>query len=432
MYNIYYLDNHTSFGIKHVLSYYLQSKPLSITGIPIISNTPDVLYNLFDTKNNPDFANIPNEKTTYFMFSVKSTNDYYYVFEVIKYLREMFPVINIKIIIGGAAIESIDVNSLIVNYPEISYLVYGKGEEIFSKIIDDQLTNGVYYDKDFDIIKPYIVLPPFLQNVNEISIFFEGNVCKWGRCQFCFLEKEKSLKKTALDVAKQIMYYYKNHNIKIFNIYDLYLNFGILKELLDILISVGITDVSFKSIGMHLKSDFKLIAPYFKVFKTLFLDTGWGVEFLDNDILDLYQKNITVEDVFEVAKITNGIGMPFSAFMLNGLPNVSDDNLKNNLDNLMKLDEYVYKYKVSFFILNNKVPVYRKPDIFKIKLLDKFTLHDFDYNLPEIETYLYNFESLINGKYLTRREEYSRYEDILNVLTVKGNSGISQVPLERK
>ena len=124
--------------------------------------------------------------------------------------------------------------------------------------------------------------------------------------------------------------------------------------------------------------------------------------------------------------------MPFSAFMLNGLPNVSDDNLKNNLDNLMKLDEYVYKYKVSFFILNNKVPVYRKPDIFKIKLLDKFTLHDFDYNLPEIETYLYNFESLINGKYLTRREEYSRYEDILNVLTVKGNSGISQVPLERK
>ena len=131
-----------------------------------------------------------------------------------------------------------------------------------------------------------------------------------------------------------------------------------------------------------------------------FLDSGGekvlvGVESGSQKILDRIKKKLKIEEIIKRTKWINELGIPWSAFIIVGLP-------FETLDDLKKTEELIYKIQPTFASINRFTP-YPGTEIFKefyfdldLSLRDLFQLNS---NVPthlsqEIEDYIdHMFES---------------------------------------
>jgi len=369
MKNLYYFKNEINLGIENIISYYLNF-------------SDDILINNI----NEDFSNIIDDELSYLLFSIRTTKEYQKLFGYIDLMRNLYS-FKFKIIIGGGAVDTIDLSELLQFFPEINFIVIGRGEEVFKEIITNNLLPGIYYDNDFKNIEYYVSNKIFLNNKNEIIISFDGNDCAWDRCDFCQLSNNEKYKNSIETILNKIIYYTSN-NIKRFFIIDNYLNINKFIKLLNLLLDNNISNIEFEISGIHIQSNIKLLKPFINKFK--FINMGFGVEFLDDEILKLYNKGITVSQIENSINICYDLGINYSTFLLFGLPLVKQINIDNFYKNLEKLDSKIFNYRISYFNLNEKIKMFNNLEKFKVRLLDKKCI---EYNNLKIKTCNFNFES---------------------------------------
>jgi len=332
------------------------------------------------------------------------------LFKTIEYFRENKK--NISIILGGAGLYGFNLEEMIKYYPEIKYIVVGMGEKIFAKIVKNSLDPGIYYEKSFDIEK-YRMIDMFINTLDDMNISFDRSHCLWGKCKFC--HHSNSVTPNSFDeVLEEVLYYY-DKGIKKFNVIDNFLIFNKFYKLLDELLLRNINDVSFYLMGVHVQSDWNRIHEYVPKFQKLITNIGVGFEFLDDEILKLYNKRSTVKRIFEFSEYFYNNGVRFTPFMLASLPSVSDKNIMLNNENFEKIYNQVYHVNLSHFLLSPSIQIFNEKEKHGIKLNKNYTMKDFSLKLEKISTDYFDFDTFNKDKntFFSRKEELNRYSHLL-------------------
>ena len=392
--NFYFVDDKGSPPIKRLISYCVyKNVPISIKMIKSI-------------------LEIPNDKNSFYLKSIFSYSNLISLFDEIKLLRNKYRNLEISIAIGGAGLFSINFEQIRAIYPEIKFIILGEGEDLFSKITQREIQPGVYTNSVE--IESYKILPDLAKTIDGINISFDKTNCAWNKCQFCYHSSNVKINDFS-KILSEVLYYYEI-GVRKFNIIDNFLVFGKFYRLLDELLLRGINDVCFYLMGVHVNSNWNRMHEYVPKFKHLVTDIGVGFEFLDNEVLSLYNKGTTVEKITDFSNYFYDLGVHFSPFFLASLPKISDKNIENNFSNLDKIYHTFYHINLSHFLLSDELPIFKEQDKYEIKIKNKYDMSNHKEGLEKIETNYYNFLSYNKdrGLYLTRQQEFDRYSYLLN------------------
>ncbi|MCF7870405.1 MAG: radical SAM protein [Candidatus Omnitrophica bacterium] len=356
----------------------------------------------FSAEEVEDITQVENSEKSYYLFGVYYYKDINTLINNIKKAKEYFHEIKFNIIIGGFGLYGLDFEELKKLFPEINYIILGKGEKLLSKILDNNLQPGLYLEKEK--IEPYNILPSFIKNFKRVEISFDNSRCVWNRCKFCHHSTiPKSHVNEVKDVFEKIVYNY-NIGVRKFYFYDNFLIFNKFYKLLDLLLENKMTDINFKIFGVHVKSNYNKLHKYLPKFNNLISDLSVGYEFLDDKILRKYDKGITVRDILKFDEYVSKNNIKTNVYLLYGLPGANENNINNHFNNLKKINSRFFN--TSFFLLNEKIYMFKHLDEFGIKLKRKYTLKDYMYTMPEIHTYNWDFET--DGK--SRKEVFEQYK----------------------
>ena len=374
---------------------------------------------------------IEDSSENYYLFSFFSINEYKTFNETIASFRRG-NIKNVKIIVGGSALLFLDNPSdLFEFYPEISYIVMGKGENVINHLLTENVSQRqIFHDKDFGQVESYLIRDSFINDIGPvIKITFDDQYCPWRKCSFCqyVLDLSSSYKNSVEDVYNEISYYYER-GFKEYLFYDNWTPLNKVTELFDLLLENNINDIRFSILSIHINNNaYKSLAPYIEKFKPgLFTMSIFGVEFLDDEILSTYNKGINVNKISEVVDFCSDTNLPFGACILYGLPLVENRHIENHINNFNQLDLH-NRMKggtcFSFFILNKHLDVYKDPDFFKIKIKNNYTLTDFYNDLPELKLINVDFDQWDDdkNKWLNRDEVIEKYLQFDDLFYVKSD-----------
>jgi hypothetical protein len=364
-----------------------------------------------------DIPNIENNRESFFLFSICTPDDLYIFDRLIDAFRTDLKTIDFNIVIGGTLLYAIDSNDLLKFYPEISFICIGKGEEFLLNLFsNNNLPFGIYHAHQFSNIRNYRIADVFLNKNSIISLTFNDNRCSWGKCMFCHHSPKSVVreKNTSETIAEDIIYYKQKHQIRNFYIYDNETNPNDLKELLISLQKKSALDnVYFDIFGIRIGRNYSGLIALIKELKYNPLNSAsWGVEFYCNEILELYQKGITTEDVDVVLEEFHNIGVKNKVFLLLGLPMVNMKNIQNHL-RIKDKAHLVHEFRTSFFRLSEQTRIWNKKDNFRIQTQEPYEINDLSHNytFPKIETKYFRFLSLDpdTNQWFTRKEVYEKY-----------------------
>lgn len=409
--NLYYLADYDNpkfnAGLYNILSYY-------------ISNNPDKKISIHEQLHLDDFYNIINDENSYVLISISFFSEFWKLDEIMKILRKL-QVKKYNLVVGGSAIVHFYYDELIKYYPELDFVVEGKGELILEGILNKKLQPGFHKD-NLTKIPTYLLSDFFVKKLpnTSIPIAFTGTNCVWDKCDFCHHHDKDGHNNTPDEIFNLIKYYYTKYNKRDFFITDNYLILQNFYKLLDMLISEGMNDVQFDGIGMHIQANYKRLGDYVDKFSRPIFGPrmGWGIEFLDDEVLAMYHKGTTVDKIFEHAKFMNDINMPFHAFMLLGLPNLSNKNIQNGLDNLIKYYDMFKTCGLSHFALDSNMRMFNEPEKWNIQILSRIPLNlQFDSVYP-IKTRVHNYKvfDLDNKEWISREkylDKFYQHEELL-------------------
>lgn len=401
-------------GIYTLLSYY-------------ISNNPNKNISIHEFSEIEDFYKIENEVESFVLISIPFFEEIWKIDSILKILRKKIPNIvdkKYQILLGGASIPQIIPESIFKYFPEIDYIINGKGEAITEKIINGEIRKkGVYNGDEFEF-KTYPLHSFFvnkLKNVN-LPIFMDGLKCPWGKCKFCLHSENDHIHRSSKEVFELLKWHYIKDNKKDFYMCDNWLNLGKMYRVFDMLLAEGMNDVTFEFFGAHIKNNYKELGKYIPKFNSNFIrKVSWGVEYIDDEVLSLYEKGITVNNIFEHAKIINEIGLNLNVYILLGLPGIKQKNIDTMYNNISLYDKYVNKYQISTFTLDSNIDVFKNPEKFGIKIGSRTPLN-FQYNSinPLLSTiYSYEVFDYENQKFISQEENIKRFQGIYNVMHEK-------------
>lgn len=393
-------------GYLGLLSYYMDKHP----GRKININE----YTIFD-----NFSDLNNKEDSYVLLSFPFFEDWWKIDIILEKLKKSFSEKKYKILLGGSALYQIVIDDIKKYYPEIDYIVIGRGELLFEKIINNEIKPGIY--KSENITPFYKIHPMFLNKTDaQLLLTLDGATCSWGKCSFCFANYEKKVYDVD-QVFEIIKYYYQIFNRKNFYFTDNYLNPQKLYNLLDKLLLEGIDDITFNGLGMHINSNYKRLKDYIPFFKNKLMgDVKWGVEFLDDDILNIIKKGTNVQKIFEHANFMQDNNLELWVYLINGLPLIGQKNIDNHINNLIKYDKYVKHYSISSLTLEENMEMFKMPEKYGLEILDRTALN-FQYKskYPILTTIFgYNILNPDTGKYLSAKENLERFNEVNKYLTI--------------
>jgi len=412
MKNIYYyikdINNYQNYnwGIFSVLSYY-------------IKNNKNSEYSINEINEINELDNFENKENTFILISIPffhQINILDIIINKLKFLVDNIENKKYKIILGGAAVPQIVPETIHEYFPEIDYIVFGHGEEITKKIINGEINipgvyNGNEYPYKLDSFHEF-----FTNKLTKIPIIIDGLKCPWNKCKFCIHSTDDKINLSVNDTITIIKDYY-NMGKKDFYICDNWLNMNKFYKILDILLAEGMDDIQFELFGVHITSNYKKLIEYIPKFKNNLITTStWGVEYLDDEVLDLYQKGITVEKIFEHGKFMKESGIELEVYMLMGLPGLKQHNIDLMYENLLKYDKYVSSYRYSTFTLDSNIDVFKNPNKYGLKIGKQSTLnYQFQISKPLLSTiYSYEIYNYEESKFISSEDNIKRYKHIID------------------
>lgn len=432
MKNVYYFDNDIVKLLKlnekemEPPSYYIECPTIAL---------PEYLISYYKTYGNhnneinfiklnriEDYVNIIDDNNSYILFSALDINEFILFNELYNLMSDFR---NVNFVLGGAFLYILEVQDLIQYYTKKLYFFEGKGEEFLIKLLDDRLSPGVYRDLDFNKIKNYKILPEYLNKHKIISLTFRDSRCSWSRCKFCHHSIYSHRKViTKAEMVENIKYYYR-YGMKSFIIYDNEIIPDLLSDTLEELINNDITDIELEIFGLRLEyfNKVKRLANNLSLFKNVKI--SMGLEFLDQDLLDLFDKGIMLNEAMSIIDLLlkyNNIYV--MVYLLLGAPKTSEKalfKLKEFIENYQS----IYDFRASFFRLSDLTDIYKNPDHFDIKILNNnYTLKDFityyENNLPALRTKYIDFlmKDPDTDKWVTRKEVLDKHSKFLRIYSV--------------
>ena len=269
---------------------------------------------------------------------------------VLERVRELNPAITV--IIGGALVSSIPVPLIKKLRPD--YTVLGEGEATLLELLDHiekggtaaeasgiaglgLLLNGMvqFTPKrpqlmDLDVLPiPDLFLFPSVQQNPEIpELGLTTSRGCYGRCSFCFLNMHKLSYKSPERFEREVADLVAKHNIKYFYVNDLTFTSDLERtyRICDVLAKFNLT--------WTCSTRVEQIEPELLAYmhKCGCRDIWYGVESVDQTVLDLANKATKVEEIeFAVAETVKA-GIKVAANLIVGLPGESQESLRKMMD----------------------------------------------------------------------------------------------------
>lgn len=360
----------------------------------------------------------------YLLFSIRYYKELASFHRTMVQLREAGPVP--PLIVGGTLVASLDAEELRAAYPEIVYLVVGKGEEVLLNLVEHRPPAGVYQAEAHPRIRPYQLDIERFRDLGSAMVTFRQS-CRWRRCRFCHHEGsvyERSQRWTGASDLVRLL----EHGVDRFLVYDNDLDLRHFCEVLHgVRERVGDVEAVFGTLGTRIlraaevpRTIEQLEAVRSRWPRLRINELNFGVEFDEQEVLDLYDKGIRLRDIDTTldglldAFPDIGIGV----YLLAGLPRVTQRQIDASAEFDQRFGPRLARHgpeqiRLSNFLLSPHVDVYRDAEQFQIRIGEPYGVNDFRHvdGLPDIRTQYLRFEAFDDdlGRYATRRETFRKY-----------------------
>jgi radical SAM superfamily enzyme YgiQ (UPF0313 family) len=166
---------------------------------------------------------------------------------------------------------------------------------------------------------------------------------------------------------------------------------------------------------MRISDDFSRLAATLELWEENPVKTVcWGIEFFDQEILDLYKKGIQCDDIITVLSLFKSLDIQNVAYILLGLPRVRNKHIKNLLQFKKNFSYLIQCFRPSFFRLSSETPIWMDPLTYGIRIKTAYRANDLSPKkiLPVIETKYYRFESRDEDDrcWKDRQEVFEKYK----------------------
>jgi len=271
-------------------------------------------------------------------------------------VRELNP--NVPIVIGGALVSSLP--EPLINGLQADYAVLREGEATLLDLLDHLEQGGtaegargiyglgirangkVHFTPERQQINNLDVLPipdlflyPGVQKdpvIPELGLT-TARGC-YGRCTFCFLNMRKLTYKSPARFEKEVADLVTKHSIKYFFVNDLTFTSNLERsyEICDILKNHGLT--------WSCSTRVERVRPELLAYmhKSGCREIWYGVESLEQDVLNLSNKMTKVDEIEHAVRETEKAGIQVMANLMVGLPGESDESLRKMMDFCKRTD----------------------------------------------------------------------------------------------
>ena len=286
------------------------------------------------------------------------------VYEFIAELKKEFP--NVKIVTGGAGGSTFE--DQVIKDTRVDYVITREGERALVELLEGwplEDVQGLVYMKDgvikknslrqfnFDVSSlpfPAYDLFPIREYVDAKIPIVTSRGCPY-QCTFCAMKKSMGVAwrpRTPENIVAEIKHWY-NQGFRQFHFVDD--NFTLDMARAEVLCGAIINS------GMKIKWDLRNGIRADRVNEQLLQkmkDSGcfyfaFGIESMDQQVLDKMKKNLKVEVIYEAVKIAEKVGIPFGGFFIIGL-------LDDTYEKFLKSYEFAKKIPFEEVRFYNPIP----------------------------------------------------------------------------
>jgi radical SAM superfamily enzyme YgiQ (UPF0313 family) len=269
---------------------------------------------------------------------------------VLQRVRELNP--GVTTLIGGALVSSLPEPLILGLQPD--YTILGEGEATLLELLDHIEGGGLPADAahitglglildgkvqftprrpqlmDLDVLPiPDLFLFPSVQQNPEIpELGLTTSRGCYGRCSFCFLNMEKLSYKSPERFEREVADLVAKHSIKYFYVNDLTFTSDLERtyRICDVLKRYGITWTCSTRVE-------RIVPELLRYMHACGCrDIWYGVESVDQKVLDLADKATKVEEIEYAVAETVKAGIKVAANLIVGLPGESEESLRKMMD----------------------------------------------------------------------------------------------------
>lgn len=291
-----------------------------------------------------------------------------------------------KIILGGLHGTTSHVDNV------FDSVIIGEGELSIVEALCDHKKNKLKRFYQTSLIKDINELPFPARDLLPEDSFINDTLCEWGNratsiiisrgcpfnCSFCSIEsiwKRRTRYRSPENVVKEIKELIENYSVKYLRFQDdtLTANKKWIIQLCDIM-----TDLNIKW-RANTRVDFTDMSVLEKMVKAGCYELDFGVEDVSQEVLDINNKRVALNEIYDAIKNTKEIGIKVRVFLMIGLPGQGHDVSKNIIKFIEKTNPEAVD--LSTFIPMPGSDVYNNPGKYNIKLKNNFNLSDYVYTV---------------------------------------------------
>jgi hypothetical protein len=366
-----------------------------------------------------EVAAIPDDPDAVLLLSLNFLGHFRALDGVIRILRER-PRRRARVILGGSALDVLEIDDLVAAYPEITHVCLGKSEEVLLACLTRPLPQGIYRATDFQTPRRITVSPSHPLR-RQVLLTLTGNQCYWSRCRFCHCTRTATIEPISpAEVADQVSYYAEECGYSSFLLYDSSAPAARLAEMLRILRERGLdrSRIRIELFGSRPDHSFRALVPTLEEWPGSPLAAlSWGVEFDDAELLERTAKGTTRQGIDEALEFSRRFGIRTNTFLLLGYPGVRAEQVASFGEFIETNRSRVASFRVGYFLLSRRLRLYADHERESMRVRSPYTVRDYyggDESLPDVRTAFLDFDSwdVDAGRYVSRAETFAHYRSL--------------------
>jgi len=304
-----------------------------------------------------------------------------YVKRIIRKIRSDFK--NAKIIAGGIHATSLPNETLSMGFDAV---VVGEAEKTLSGILSEGLNNEIYFGEPLiDLNRlPFpswdlIDTDSYVSNIGVMDYMETGekedreiNIMATrgcpNKCSYCTNYKGRLRWRNTDNIIAEIKELQKLYHVNRISFCDDTLTID-KKWLRELCLKLKETGVKWHCLGRADQSDLKS----YKLMKECgCMGIDFGIESGSQKILDLVNKNVTVERQEKGIRDAYEVGLKVRGQLMIGLPQESDNTIQETIDFINRNNKYVSKWGLHTFVPFPSCDIYQNPDKYKYSIKKDF------------------------------------------------------------
>jgi len=296
-------------------------------------------------------------------FSVMFPKQLIFALALSKRAKKMHPLL--KIVLGGAALSTVEGEEILAACPYVDAIVIGEGEVAAGMLLagrDEREIPGLISRKGRNL-KPdtmsmnclpfpdFSVFPLDLYwNPSPVLPVLFSRGCRWRKCRFCAHNFSFSGYRTrsVAQFADQLAEYKRLFGAEHFYFADQYIDVLDLESIADVLLRRDLR-IHFHCMGRPTRDNTR--ARLEKIAFSGLRWVSWGVETGSQRLLELCGKGTLISEIAQVLRDSHSVGIHNLLMMIFGLPTSSDEDLAHTFEFVERLSCEIHEMKESVFCL---------------------------------------------------------------------------------